>query len=336
MKIANAQLELASSHVAVERREIRESLTMRTGTQRVTMEAQQETGSDTSSLVRLSQAARRKLDTETTQAQAKEKIDDPLKNNPRLSLIRAAVEMLTGRKIRVYDSPLESPAGAAANDYGLTYERHESYFESESTTFSAQGTVRTADGREIDFTLDLSMSRSFYEENYSSLRLGADAKDPLVLNFSGTAAELTDTRFQFDLDADGKLDSIAALKPGSGFLVFDRNQDGKVNNGRELFGTLSGDGFGELAALDEDGNGWIDENDSLYSLLYIWENGAKGQEALKSLQAANVGAISLAHVDTPFSLKNGNNESQGEIRSTGVFLGETGGVGTVQKIDLVV
>jgi hypothetical protein len=95
------------------------------------------------------------------------------------------------------------------------------------------------------------MSRTYHEETNVSLRLGDAARktDPLVLNFAGTAAQLTDQRFSFDLNADGSDEQINFVTPGSGFLVFDRNQDGKVNNGSELFGPTTGDGFQELAAL---------------------------------------------------------------------------------------
>jgi hypothetical protein len=332
MKIANAQLELASSHIAVAKREVKESLEIWTGAGGPRLN-RQDADEAPSAQVQLSQTAQQRLEADNT-ARAVDKLNDPVDNDPHLSMMRAAIEMLTGRKMQVINAPPEDPADAPG--YGLAYERHESYAEAETTTFSAQGKVQTADGREIGFTLNLSMSRSYYEENHVSIRMGAAVKDPLVLNFSGTAAELSDSRFLFDLDADSAMDNMPFLKPGSAFLVFDRNQDGKVNDGRELFGALTGDGFGELAALDGDANGWIDENDSLYALLYVWEKSAQGQDRLKSLREANVGAISLARADTPFSIKDKDNALQGAIHSSGVFLEETGGVGTIQKIDLVV
>ena len=55
------------------------------------------------------------------------------------------------------------------------------------------------------------------------------------------------------------MDEINKLAAGQGFLALDKNEDGEINDGGELFGTRSGDGFGELAVFDEDCNGWIDE-----------------------------------------------------------------------------
>jgi hypothetical protein len=103
-----------------------------------------------------------------------------------------------------------------------------------------------------------------------------------------------------------------------------------------LFGARTGDGFAELAALDGDKNGWIDENDAVYSQLSIWIKNASGADILRSLEEANVGAISVSRVSTPFSIKDANNDLQGQVRSSGVYLQENGGVGSIQQIDLTV
>jgi hypothetical protein len=182
------------------------------------------------------------------------------------------------------------------------------------------------------------MSRYYHEESNVSIRLGdaRQMKDPLVLNFEGTAAQLTSQRFAFDLDADGQTDSINFVAGGSGFLALDRNEDGSINDGSELFGAKSGDGFAELATFDADKNGWIDENDAVYEQLRVWTKDSTGNDQLATLKQANVGAISLARVATPFDIKDTTNSLQGQIRSSGIFLQEDGGMGTVQQIDLTV
>lgn len=79
------------------------------------------------------------------------------------------------------------------------------------------------------------MARSYHEQSDVSIRLGDARKkqDPLVLNFSGTATQLTGQRFKFDLNSDGKSEDINMVTGGSGFLALDRNGDGKINNGSE-------------------------------------------------------------------------------------------------------
>ena len=61
------------------------------------------------------------------------------------------------------------------------------------------------------------------------------------------------------------------LGSGSGFLALDKNGNGKIDDGSELFGTKSGDGFADLAEYDSDGNGWIDEKGRVYVLYEVKE-----------------------------------------------------------------
>ena len=49
----------------------------------------------------------------------------------------------------------------------------------------------------------------------------------------------------FDVDSDGQADKGVDAAAGSGFLALDKNSDGKVNNGSELFGAQSGNGFAD-------------------------------------------------------------------------------------------
>lgn len=212
------------------------------------------------------------------------------------------------------------------------------YSESESTSFNTTGKVVTEDGREIEFGLSMEMSRSFrmkYEENYFAGFVTPAVCDPLVINLEGNIAGLSDQKFLFDLDCDGEEDNISTLKAGSGFLAIDKNGDGIINDGSELFGTKSGDGFKDLAAYDEDGNGWIDENDSIFRKLMIWTKDENGNDQLFKLTDKGVGAICLKNVSTQFSLNSTvNNQADGYIRSSGVFLFEDGKAGTVQHLDI--
>ena len=210
--------------------------------------------------------------------------------------------------------------------------------ESEQTAFSTQGKVITADGREITFGLDISMSRSF-EEYYETTHTEEvlQMMDPLVINLDTNIAGLSDQKFEFDIDCDGIKDTISMLEKGSGYLALDKNNDGSINDGSELFGTSSGDGFKDLAIYDEDGNGWIDENDEIFDKLLIWSKDADGNDELYTLKEAGVGAICLHKVATDFSLNSlKDNQSNGQIRSTGLFLYENGNAGTMQQLDLAI
>jgi len=221
--------------------------------------------------------------------------------------------------------------------FELVYQRHEHYQEQEKMEFKAEGLVRTKDGRDIAFSTSLTMSRDYYEESNLSIRAGDARKiDPLVINFDGKGAELSQTRFKFDLDNDGTEEQIASLRSGSGFLALDRNGDGIINNGSELFGPASGQGFAELAKFDEDGNHFIDEGDSIYDKLRIWSFNEDGSSQLVALGDKQIGAIFLGHVTSPFQLKDEKNQSLGEVANSGIYLNENGETGLVQEINLTV
>lgn len=392
MKIASSNIALQSDHSKKEQHYVAETLRVRNGdnisveTQRTYL-GQSENSSQTK--VSLSEKALQLLQNEQKNANknANENANanllrrsvqnnNAVQNNeigapedPKLLLIRAIIEAITGKSIKFVSESAANQSDKAnsttptmanianianANGgeviavssgntaFGLRYNSNEVIKENETTNFSASGIIKTADGKEIQFQCDLSMQRSFYMDNSTEIFMGAstDRKslcDPLIINFAGTAAELKNTTFAFDLNADGSAENIQELAAGSAFLVLDKNKDGKINNGNEMFGTQSGDGFADLSVYDEDGNGWIDENDSVYNSLGVWNNSAYGGK-IRSLKEAGIGAIYLQNANTEFSIKDKTtNELQGQIRKTGIFLNEkNGNIGTIQHVDLAI
>lgn len=96
--------------------------------------------------------------------------------------------------------------------------------EQEDTSFSTVGTVRTKDGREINFNVNVNMSRRCEEYYREELNVAQFALyDPLVINLDTDATELSDQTFYFDLDADGEEEEISMLK-GSGYLALDKKR----------------------------------------------------------------------------------------------------------------
>lgn len=217
--------------------------------------------------------------------------------------------------------------------------KYYSYSEYEETSFETSGKVITADGREIDFGIEMVMSRSFTESYFSEQDIYAMTNsplvDPLVINLDNNGVGVSDQKFYFDIDSDGILDSLSRLGSSSGYLALDLNDDGIINDGSELFGTKSGNGFVDLSMYDEDGNGWIDEADSIFSKLLIWTKDENGKDMLYTLKDKGVGALCLQSVNTNFDLKSlKDNTTNAKVRSSGVFLYENGNVGSLQQIDL--
>lgn len=279
--------------------------------------------------------------------------DESSELDPRMLTLARMIEALTGMQVRTIrpsdlrangsnmdtDLPVSGTTTQPdnlANGWGLEYERHETITETQSLTFSAGGEVHTADGQTIQFKLELSLTSTYTEETFFSLRAGdAVMKDPLVLNFEGPVGALADTRFTFDLDADGTADQMPFVGQGSGFLVLDRNQNGAVDDGRELFGALSGDGFADLARYDDDHNGWIDAADAVFSRLQVWRLNDQGQPTLSSLASTGAGALHLGRVDTPYALRDAQQKLQGQMRASSIYLTESGQVKALQQIDLL-
>ena len=211
------------------------------------------------------------------------------------------------------------------------------YQEQEHSFMAANGIVTTADGRAIDFSLELGLDRFYSEETNLDLLAASEVLyDPLVISLDGSPATLTNSTFLFDIDSDGVEDTISELNIGVGYLAFDKNGDDKINDGSELFGTQSGNGFADLALHDADGNGWLDENDPLFAKLVVWQRDSDGNDSLTSLKNAGVGAIYLGSTTTEFSLTNDTNAMLGKVRRSGVYLKESGEVMSVQQIDLAI
>jgi len=250
-----------------------------------------------------------------------------------VALIRLT-EQIIGQSVKIGASQTNS-AGPSLAARSATLISGVMYSQEESLLFSAQGSVRTTDGREISFDLGLVMERSTVAATVAALEVSSLFIDPLILQFDVNAPLLmSDSTFLFDLAGDGILEELACPGQGCGFLAFDRNGDGLINNGLELFGPATGFGFAELAELDSDGNMWIDENDPCFDQLLIWSPDGKGGGTLLTLREAGVGAISVLHAGTGFRLDRPDGSVMGTVKANGIFLTEDGEVRPIHEVDL--
>lgn len=139
---------------------------------------------------------------------------------------------------------------------------------------------------------------------------------PIVIDVDGNGFRFTDVLagVYFDLGGDGSVEQVAWTEEDSddAFLVLDRNEDGLINDGRELFGSVAAqpvsddpNGYIALAVFDGpemagDGDGWITANDGIFILLRLWKDanhdGIAQAEELESLTDAGIQAIGLDHV----------------------------------------
>lgn len=323
MEIASSRLALQSSY-ASQSRELNLSVTRLSASRPSPAQDSGETG-DTVQL--------------SDEAQSME-ADDQLQ----LSVMRLVLERMAGHRFDVFD-----PSELTGDTEKLRIERPDSddirwsvettdihwRRETEDSQFRAEGIIRTRDGEEIRLDVKLRMSREFEELSVNGFQADNGAvKDPLILNFDGTAAELGNEPVSMDLTLDGNKEAVPMPTAGSGFLVRMSADDENTVNGSQLFGPATGHGYAELADHDDDGNGWIDSGDAIFDSLGIWRQSPDGELTVTPLEEMDVGALSLDAITTPFTHTDGDGQSRGQTRSTGVFLYENGGAGTMQQVDL--
>lgn len=136
--------------------------------------------------------------------------------------------------------------------------------------------------------------------------------DPLVLDLDGDGLELTQIyapKMMFDVDGDKFAEFTGWVSGDDGLLAIDINNNGKIDDVSELFGSASESGFSQLAAYDTNLDGVIDANDAQFADLRIWQdlNSDANTDAgeLKTLSAHKIISINLNWLRD--STKNANN-----------------------------
>jgi len=146
--------------------------------------------------------------------------------------------------------------------------------------------------------------------------------DPLTLDLDGDGIEAIASNGHkgalFDHDKDGIRTATGWISKDDGLLIYDRNGDGVVNDGSELFGdnTLlkngerAANGYQALAELDDNGDGKVDTADSAFAHLRVWrdlnQDGISQEGELLTLEEAKVKALNLANQNRDRDLGNGN------------------------------
>ena len=153
-----------------------------------------------------------------------------------------------------------------------------------------------------------------HSSSYMRLQeLALQGCDPILLDLSGDGIQLTEAGkgANFDINADGIMDSTAWVKGNTAMLVYDKNGNNKIDNGSELFGDQNGakDGFKELAKYDSNNDGKIDSKDSIYKNLKLYRdlNGDGKMQAneFNTLQEMGIKALNLECEDADDEV-NGN------------------------------
>lgn len=262
--------------------------------------------------------------------------------DPKLRAIVAVLERLMGKKITVSSFHAQGNGslhfsdadGAPRVGWGMEISRSYSLHEEQSLAMSFSGKIETEEGKKMEFSLNLQFSREFTLTQSTTFRAGDALSDPLVISLDG-ASPIGNGKFAFDLIEGGGAENIPLLSGESGFLTLDKNGDGTVSDGGELFGPRSGDGFAELAQLDEDQNGWIDDNDTQFKALKLWIKTEESDRIL-TLKEAGVGALSLQAIRGEFDFKDSSNTTLARLQNTSIALSESGEAKALFGLDVAV
>ncbi|MBL8642020.1 MAG: type I secretion C-terminal target domain-containing protein, partial [Alphaproteobacteria bacterium] len=122
---------------------------------------------------------------------------------------------------------------------------------------------------------------------------------PLAVDLNGDGVHLTDANngVYFDINGDGISDKTGWVDQNDGLLALDKDHNGLIEGQGELFGGNIEDGFSVLARYDDNTDGVIDQNDSVWKDLVIWQDanhdGVSQNGELISLDDLDFSSISL-------------------------------------------
>jgi hypothetical protein len=157
--------------------------------------------------------------------------------------------------------------------------------------------------------------------------------DPLILDLTGQGLETTSLQgspVHFDLNNDFFAERTGWLGADDGFLVYDKNGNGVIDDASEMFGTFTGSGFADLAQYDDNHDGVIDASDAIWSQLLVWQDlnqdGVSQADELFTLDDEGIASISLESTAT-----DGQTVEGATLRAFSSFTRTDGSVSTVYE-----
>ena len=174
-----------------------------------------------------------------------------------------------------------------------------------------------------------------------------NAYDPIVLDLNGDGKisinKRTNSNVYFDYSGDGTSIKTSWVGKEDGILVFDKNNDGKINDGSELLGnfTQKSDGsttkhgYDALSLLDSNKDGVIDAKDEGFVNLKVWQdansNGIVDEGEMKKLSELNINSLNLTH-----QTENKNLEDRNKITHVGSYTMADGSSRTMADVEFSV
>lgn len=163
---------------------------------------------------------------------------------------------------------------------------------------------------------------------HSLFATATTTRSPIILDINGDGIKTlgTDAGIHFDHDGNGFKELSGWVAPGDGMLMLDRDADGSLDNGSELFGNftplangmLAVNGFQALAQFDTNGDGKIDASDPIWSQLKVWQHDPEATDLgdpdssgiFKTLDELGIQSIDTGYTNSTLVDANGNAHKQ--------------------------
>ncbi|HED2415503.1 TPA: hypothetical protein R4Y39_005954, partial [Raoultella planticola] len=147
---------------------------------------------------------------------------------------------------------------------------------------------------------------------------------PIIIDLDGDGIETLSVSSGVFFDHDGNqfAENTGWVAPDDGLLIFDRDGNGQIDSGSELFGNntllksgkLAANGYQALQELDENKDGQLNSDDAIWASLRIWQdgnsNGRVDEGELLSLEEAGVAAIGTGYSTSQYVDEQGNAHQQ--------------------------
>lgn len=166
-------------------------------------------------------------------------------------LFRSIIEKVTGKQVKNLEShhrahghdhgdkPSAPVAQSGADAAPQAVDISQASLSVSTVSVSAEGSIRTADGKQLSFSLDLSLTQASLSAQSLSVRNGADGQ-PLVVDYNGTSAELSSSSFSFSFSLQGDVEGAAGEK-GEGSIKFAKPLLNLLKQASKLIGCDNGD-----------------------------------------------------------------------------------------------
>jgi Ca2+-binding RTX toxin-like protein len=164
--------------------------------------------------------------------------------------------------------------------------------------------------------------------------------DPLIVDLDGDGLEITSLNgadsVKFDTSGDGLKTSTAWAGADDGFVVLDRNGNGSIDSGAEMFGDetvlangqKAANGFAALSELDSNHDGVFSAADAQFGVVRIWrdlnQDGISQADELKTLTDSGVASINLASTASTAKYPDAQLVRDGSYTSTNGSTGQAG------------